>query len=55
MSWLRAELEEAIARDSVALKAEDFAQRGLLTRLANWLAYLAVRFATVVLARGKDY
>jgi cardiolipin synthase len=52
---LRAELEEAIARDSVALKAEDFAQRGLLTRLANWLAYLAVRFATVVLARGKDY
>jgi cardiolipin synthase len=52
---LRAVLERAIAHDSSALRAADFAQRGLLARLADWGAYAIVRVATVVLARAPDY
>jgi hypothetical protein len=48
-------LERAIAHDSSALRAADFAQRGLLARLADWGAYAIVRVATVVLARAPDY
>jgi cardiolipin synthase len=52
---LRAVLERAIVHDSTALRAADFAQRGLLARLADWGAYAIVRVATVVLARAPDY
>jgi cardiolipin synthase len=52
---LRTVLERAIAHDSTALRAADFAQRGLLARLADWGAYAIVRVATVVLARAPDY
>jgi cardiolipin synthase len=52
---LRAELERAIAQDSAALHAQDYARRGLLARLADWGAYAIVRLATVVLARAPGY
>lgn len=52
---LRAVLESALANDSVALRSEDFARRGLLTRLLDWCAYAAVRAATTVLARAPNY
>jgi cardiolipin synthase len=52
---LRAVLEQAIAQDSAALRADDYARRGLLARTADWLAYALVRAATVWLARAPDY
>jgi len=52
---LRGVLEAAIAGDSTALRASDYAQRGLVARLADWCAYAIVRAATVLLARAPDY
>lgn len=52
---LRAVLEAALASDSVALQASDYARRGLVTRLLDWTAYGAVRAATVLLARAPNY
>lgn len=52
---LESVLLEAIERDSVRVRPEDYARRGLLERLFNRVAYTIVRLATVVLARGRDY
>ena len=52
---LRAVLQQAITRDSTALRASDYARRGLAARLADWCAYAIVRLATVVLARAPEY
>lgn len=52
---LRAVLEDSIAADSVALRAEDYARRGLSTRLLDWGAYAVVRLATSWLARAPRY
>jgi cardiolipin synthase len=52
---LRTELAAAWARDARRIDPADYAQRGALTRLANWIAYGLLRFATVVLARGHNY
>lgn len=48
-------LERAIAEDAYRLEAADYRSRGWWLRLANWLAYGLLRWATVVLARGRDY
>jgi hypothetical protein len=39
----------------VALRAADFARRGVLVRVLDWAAYAAVRAATTVLARAPNY
>lgn len=52
---LRAVLQKAIDEDSVLLDRELFAKRGWVTKLRHWVAYVLVRFATVVLARGRSY
>jgi cardiolipin synthase len=52
---LRGVLQQAIEKDCVLLDAQLFARRGWLTRLRHWVAYVLVRFATVVLARGRSY
>ncbi|MCU0952897.1 MAG: phospholipase D-like domain-containing protein [Burkholderiaceae bacterium] len=52
---LRAVLESALENDSVALRAADFARRGVLVRVLDWAAYAAVRAATTVLARAPNY
>jgi cardiolipin synthase len=52
---LRAELVHSIERDGIELRAQDYARRGLMARTADWLAYLMVRAATVLLARSPNY
>lgn len=52
---LRSVLQQAIADDSVLLDRQLFVRRGWVTRLRHWAAYFIVRFATVVLARGRSY
>jgi cardiolipin synthase A/B len=52
---LREVLQQAIEKDSVLLDRELFARRGWITRIRHWAAYVIVRFATVVLARGRSY
>ena len=52
---LRAVLEQAIDSDSLALRTDVYARRGLLVRLADWCAYAIVRAATVLLARAPNY
>lgn len=52
---LRGELVRSIERDGVPLRAQDYARRGLVARAADWLAYLVVRVATVVLASSPNY
>ncbi|HEU0306750.1 MAG TPA: cardiolipin synthase ClsB [Lysobacter sp.] len=54
-SELRSVLERAIDNDSYALRPEDYRSRRWWRRGADWIAYGLLRFATVVLARGKDY
>jgi len=48
-------LDAAIAAESRAVSAADYARRGWLARARDWCAYAVVRLATVVLARGHDY
>lgn len=52
---LQASLEQALARDAEPVEPAHFARRGRLTRALNWIAYGLLRFAIVVLARGKAY
>ena len=52
---LAAELDAAIARDSRPLHAADYARRGWIARGMDWIAYALVGFATVTLARGRNY
>ncbi|MCA3217978.1 MAG: cardiolipin synthase ClsB [Burkholderiales bacterium] len=52
---LRAELVRSIEHDAEQIRVQDDAQRGLLGRAADWLAYSVVRLATVVLARSPNY
>lgn len=52
---LRAELERAIAAHSTALDPAAYAHRPWWQRARDWLAYAVLRWAAVVLARGRDY
>jgi cardiolipin synthase len=52
---LRGRLERAVTEHSRRVHLEQFAGRGLLRRLGNWLAYFVVRFGAVALAGGRDY
>ena len=52
---LAGELDAAIARDSRHLRAADYAKRGWMARSLDWVAYTLVGFATVTLARGRNY
>jgi cardiolipin synthase len=52
---LKSVLDRAIAEQSEFVKPDDYAARGWITKLRDWGAYLIVRFATVVLARGRGY
>jgi cardiolipin synthase len=52
---LKAVLERAIVDQSEFVKADDYAARGWIAKLRDWVSYLLVRFATVVLARGSGY
>ena len=52
---LGAVLDEAIAQSSRPVALADVTSRGWLARARDWCAYLVVRMATVVLARGRDY
>ncbi|HTN49797.1 MAG TPA: cardiolipin synthase ClsB [Burkholderiaceae bacterium] len=52
---LAAALQRAIERHSRPLRAADFAERSLLRRLVNWVAYRLVRFGAIALAGGRDY
>ncbi len=52
---LEAVLLQAIEKDALRVRPEDYARRGLLERAFNWIAYGIVRLATVVLARGRNY
>jgi len=52
---LRSVLEQAITNDSVALRAVDYARRGLFVRVLDWCAYAVVRAATILLARAPNY
>lgn len=48
-------LDRAIEQHSRRVDADGYARRGWLARARDWCAYLVVRLATVVLARGRDY
>ena len=52
---LRTALERAIDGHSRSVQPQEFARRGLLRRMVNWIAYGIVRFGAVVLAGGRDY
>ena len=52
---LRQHLERAIANDSELVKPADYAARGWLSKLRDWLSYALLRFAIVVIARGRGY
>lgn len=52
---LRTALERAIDEHSRTVQPQEFAHRGLLRRMVNWIAYGIVRFGAVVLAGGRDY
>jgi cardiolipin synthase len=52
---LAAVLDEAIAQHSRRVDVAAYARRGWLARARDWCAYVVVRLATVVLARGRDY
>ncbi len=52
---LESVLREAMEKDAVRVRPEDYARRGLLERAFNRIAYSIVRLATVVLARGRNY
>lgn len=52
---LESVLDRAIAEQSVLIKPEDYAARGWFKKARDWASYLIVRFATVVLARGRGY
>ena len=52
---LQAVLERAITEQSRRVHPADYARRGLVTKAVDAVAYLMVRFATVVLARGRGY
>jgi cardiolipin synthase len=54
-SGLRGVLQRAIERDSIQIKAQDYARRGWLDKLRDWIAFGMLRLATVVLARGRIY
>jgi cardiolipin synthase len=48
-------LERAVEQHSRRVDAEAYGRRGWLVRVRDWCAFLVVRLATVVLARGRDY
>ena len=48
-------LNHAISEQSALVKPDDHAARGWVAKLRDWGAYLIVRLATVVLARGRGY
>ena len=50
---LKAVLDRAIVDDSERVKPDDHAARGWIAKLRDAAAYLRVRFATVLLARGR--
>ncbi len=52
---LQAVLEQAITEQSQRVSPTDYARRGLITKGIDALAYLMVRFAAVVLAKGRGY
>lgn len=52
---LQAVLDAAITQHSRRIHPTDYARRGLITKALDAVAYLMVRFATVVLARGRGY
>ncbi len=52
---LRAVLETAIADEANPLRPSDYARRGRLLKLVDWIAFGLLRLATTVLARGKGY
>ncbi len=52
---LRERIVAAIEEHARTVRAAEFAQRGLLTRAYDWIAYALVQLATVLLARGRNY
>ena len=52
---LGAVLDEAIENSSRCIAPADYASRGWFAQARDWCAYVVVRLATVVLARGRDY
>ncbi|HTT13740.1 MAG TPA: cardiolipin synthase ClsB [Burkholderiaceae bacterium] len=52
---LRSVLERAIAAGTVQVKVQDFEQRSWLAKVRDWVAFGAVRLATVLIARGRLY
>ncbi len=52
---LHAVLTQAIDRDSRHVDTAAYARRGFVARARDWCAFIVVRLATVVLARGRDY
>lgn len=52
---LRSLLAQAVDRDSRLIDPTSYAQRGWISRARDWCAFVVVRLATVVLARGRDY
>lgn len=48
-------LQRAIEQHSRRLHRADYAERGLVRRLANSLAYRLLRFGAIALAGGRDY
>jgi cardiolipin synthase len=52
---LEAVLLQAIEKDADRVQPQAYAQRSMIERAFNWVAYGIVRVATVVLARGRNY
>lgn len=52
---LRAVLVQAIDDDARLIDPAAYGKRGWVTRLRDWCAFVVLRLATVVLARGRDY
>jgi cardiolipin synthase len=48
-------LRRAIEQHSRRVQSADFAERGLVRRLGNWLAYRLLRFGAIAFAGGRDY
>jgi cardiolipin synthase len=46
---------EAIEHSARPVDPHEYGQRGWLDRARDWCAYVVVRLATVLLARGRDY
>jgi cardiolipin synthase len=52
---LASTLAQAIEQHSRRIDPASYARRGWFARARDWCAFLVVRMATVVLARGRDY